>query len=58
MDVREFARSLVETTGKEDVDLARYLDALPPREKESLESNAELFAAFKVRFNERDITLY
>lgn len=58
VDIREFARSLVETTGKEDVDLARYLDVLPPREKESLESNAELFAAFKVRFKEQDISLY
>ena len=51
MDIRVFARSLVETTGKEEVDIARYLDVMPSRERESLESNAELLAAFKVRFS-------
>ena len=58
VDIREFARSLVETTGLEEADLARYLDMIPAHERESLESNTELFAAFKARFKEQDITLY
>ena len=51
-DVREFARDLTEITGNPEVDLQRYIKALPEG------SNENDIPNFIQRFNEKDITLY
>ena len=58
VDVRKFARDLIENTGNVDADFKRYMDMLPTNEKENIESESWRLEKIKTRFEERDIALY
>jgi len=58
IDVREFARRLVEVTGDPEGDVQRYLDLLPKLPRERLEHDEKAMEDFMVTFNAKDLNLY
>ena len=58
IDVREFARRVVEVTGDPEVDSQRYLDLLPKLPRDRLEHDEKAFEEFMVSFNAKDLKLY
>jgi hypothetical protein len=58
VDIREFARRLVEGTGAEDKDRANYIGLLPSARRAELRANPELLAKLQQRLLARDLTLY
>jgi hypothetical protein len=58
VDIREFARRLVEVTGVEEKDRAQYVALLPSARRAELRSDPELTAQLQQRFAARDLTLY
>lgn len=57
VDIREFARQLVEVTGVEEQDRAHYLALLPSARRAELSSDPEL-TQLQQRLTARDLTLY
>lgn len=58
MDIREFARRLVEVTGVEEKDRASYVALLPSARRAELRSDPELMTQLQQRLAARDLTLY
>lgn len=58
VDIRQFARRLVEVTGVEEEDRANYLALLPERVRMTLESDAQAMLELQQRLVAKDLTLY
>ena len=58
IDVREFARTLVEVTGDPETDAKSYVDLLPKPPRERLENDEKAKEEFMVTFNAKDLKLY
>ena len=58
IDIREFARNLVEITGDPEDDMQRYLQAIPKVDRDQIESDQYQLNKFKKQFEKRDIQLY
>ena len=59
MDIREYARKMVENTGNLDLDREHYMKMLPDDKRQELVENIDgKLDILKKRMLEKDITLY
>ena len=59
MDIREYARRIVENTGNADLDRESYLKMLPNDKRQEMIENIDgKMDKLKKRFEAKDITLY
>ena len=58
LDIRQFARRLVEVSGVEEEDRANYVALLPEEVRATLESDQQAMLALQKRLTAKDLTLY